>query len=364
MSAAPRIDRRLGRAGSALALAVGLLVSTSPASSAADVPVKDLGRFIINAGTGGPFVGTVHAVQVTGEATVVYFSVGSRRERALLDKAGENDFIGFGQPSDPDPAAPADASLRLLRVIDPAGKKVYRTLSTAKNPVCVCTPFTGLPEWDATTELLTVAAVLPKLPDEVTSVDVDVNGKGAVVTGIPVTRGGALTPTTGSGGPVIMGSGWPRVDLADAATVADPSPFITDLIAVSESTDNAQRQQETATETEISVSSDVLFDVDQAILTPAAQEQLARVAAQITERAHGPVTVVGHADSDGSDAHNLDLSKRRAHAVVQALTALTPGTQFVADGKGETEPVAPNDTAINKALNRRVTISFATKGGQ
>ena len=158
-----------------------------------------------------------------------------------------------------------------------------------------------------------------------------------------------------------MGTGWPVLDLADAATVQDPAPFITDLIEFTETTDAAQRQQTTSTTTQISVSTEVLFDVNKDVLTARAQEQLARVAEQIETNGQGPVTVVGHADSDGSDAHNLDLSKRRAAAVVAALTPLLPGVQFIADGKGESEPVAPNDTPVNRSLNRRVEITFATR---
>lgn len=344
-----------------LAIALSVATAAGPGARATDeVPVQDLGRFIINAQTGGPFVGTVHAVQVTDSATIVYYSVGTRAGRALLPPTNEHAFIGYGHDTEFDPAV-ADASLRLLRVIDPGGRKVYRPLTTPKHPVCVCTPIEDFPPWDFETEVLTVAAVLPRLPDNVTTVDVDVNGAGAVVTGIPVTRGEAFTPTTGSGGPVIMGTGWPVLDLADAATVQDPAPFITDLIEFTETTDAAQRQQTTSTTTQISVSTEVLFDVNKDVLTARAQEQLARVAEQIETNGQGPVTVVGHADSDGSDAHNLDLSKRRAAAVVAALTPLLPGVQFIAGGKGESEPVAPNDTPVNRSLNRRVEITFATR---
>ena len=68
------------------------------------------------------------------------------------------------------------------------------------------------------------------------------------------------------------------------------------------------------------------------------------------------VVIVGHTDSDGADAANLDLSRRRAAAVKTALT-----TQFgiaegrmETDGKGESEPVDKNDTPAGKANNRRV----------
>ncbi|HNL66613.1 MAG TPA: OmpA family protein, partial [Ferruginibacter sp.] len=61
-------------------------------------------------------------------------------------------------------------------------------------------------------------------------------------------------------------------------------------------------------------------------------------------------------DSDGNDAANLDLSKRRAAAVKNELvkTFGIDATRITTDGMGETKPVAANDTPANKALNRRV----------
>jgi len=65
---------------------------------------------------------------------------------------------------------------------------------------------------------------------------------------------------------------------------------------------------------------------------------------------------VGHTDSDGADAANLDLSKRRAAAVKNELvkTFNVNGDRLITDGMGESQPVSPNDTPSNKALNRRV----------
>lgn len=69
------------------------------------------------------------------------------------------------------------------------------------------------------------------------------------------------------------------------------------------------------------------------------------------------LSVTGHTDSDGDDASNQALSERRAATVAGIL-----GKEgFAADGlvvggKGETEPIAGNDTPDNKAKNRRVSI--------
>jgi OOP family OmpA-OmpF porin len=70
------------------------------------------------------------------------------------------------------------------------------------------------------------------------------------------------------------------------------------------------------------------------------------------------VEVDGHTDSRGSDAHNLDLSQRRAAAVRQYLVGhgIAP-ERLEAQGFGESKPVADNDTAHGMALNRRVELN-------
>ena len=68
------------------------------------------------------------------------------------------------------------------------------------------------------------------------------------------------------------------------------------------------------------------------------------------------VTIIGHTDSDGDAAQNLDLSKRRAASVRILLTTEfgIDGTRLQTDGSGETKPVGDNNTAEGKAQNRRV----------
>ena len=69
------------------------------------------------------------------------------------------------------------------------------------------------------------------------------------------------------------------------------------------------------------------------------------------------LSVTGHTDSDGDDASNLALSERRAGIVKGILVkdGFSEGALNVI-GKGETEPIAENDTPENKAKNRRVSI--------
>ena len=68
--------------------------------------------------------------------------------------------------------------------------------------------------------------------------------------------------------------------------------------------------------------------------------------------------IEGHTDSDGGANTNLALSQARAEAVEQALIDRgVDGDVLDPVGFGETQPIAPNDTDANKALNRRVTFS-------
>jgi outer membrane protein OmpA-like peptidoglycan-associated protein len=68
------------------------------------------------------------------------------------------------------------------------------------------------------------------------------------------------------------------------------------------------------------------------------------------------IRIVGHTDADGADAANLDLSKRRAANVKNELVRSfgIDASRIQTDGRGEAEPVAPNNSPSNKALNRRV----------
>jgi outer membrane protein OmpA-like peptidoglycan-associated protein len=100
----------------------------------------------------------------------------------------------------------------------------------------------------------------------------------------------------------------------------------------------------------------IYFDVNKDVVKPESYGTLKEIAAILNEVPDVKVKILGHTDSDGQDAANLDLSKRRA-ASVKAELAKNFGVnadRLETDGLGETQPVAPNDTPSNKALNRRV----------
>ena len=109
----------------------------------------------------------------------------------------------------------------------------------------------------------------------------------------------------------------------------------------------------------LDLSTDVLFDQNRADLTPGAQAALNQVVKLLRQNhVTGRVEVIGYTDDDGSKAYNLDLSRRRAKAVVTALTNRkeTGSLTFRSRGVGEDDPVGDNKTETGRAKNRRVTI--------
>lgn len=101
----------------------------------------------------------------------------------------------------------------------------------------------------------------------------------------------------------------------------------------------------------------VLFDFDKATLKPASFPTLENVLEAMQQEPALNLTIEGHTDSDGTDAYNLDLSDARAASVVEWLvTHQVDPDRLLSAGRGETEPVASNDTADGRALNRRVEL--------
>jgi OOP family OmpA-OmpF porin len=105
------------------------------------------------------------------------------------------------------------------------------------------------------------------------------------------------------------------------------------------------------------VLTNVLFDTDKATIKPVSYPELDDVVKVFEENPELRVEVDGHTDSQGSDAHNLDLSQRRAAAVREYLVGHGIAAQRLeAQGFGESRPIADNDTAHGRALNRRVEL--------
>jgi OmpA-OmpF porin, OOP family len=113
----------------------------------------------------------------------------------------------------------------------------------------------------------------------------------------------------------------------------------------------------------VTLSDEILFDVDQAELKPGGMQQLARVSEFLREHPDRNVVIEGHTDSTAPDTYNLALSQRRAHAVEDFL--ITQGvepTRISAIGYGEQLPIATNDSAAGRQANRRVEIVVLDAG--
>lgn len=103
--------------------------------------------------------------------------------------------------------------------------------------------------------------------------------------------------------------------------------------------------------------SDVTFASNQSAITPRFNATLDDVAGVLNRYDQSIIDIVGHADSDGADDYNLNLSRQRASSVAQALVSRNVlADRLYVDGKGESAPIASNDTPEGKAQNRRVEI--------
>lgn len=104
------------------------------------------------------------------------------------------------------------------------------------------------------------------------------------------------------------------------------------------------------------ISYGIYFDINKDIVKPESYPSIKEIAAILKDNPDLKLKIVGHTDSDGDDKSNLDLSKRRAASVKDVLVKdfSMEAARIDTDGMGESESVAPNDNAVNKALNRRV----------
>jgi len=118
----------------------------------------------------------------------------------------------------------------------------------------------------------------------------------------------------------------------------------------------------TETEVVIQLPGAILFDFDSANIRPDAERALGDVAMVIRSYQQRPVRVDGHTDSIASVEYNQSLSQRRAASVVAWLSSHgIERARLASAGFGESKPVATNDTAAGRQLNRRVEVVIAKK---
>lgn len=118
------------------------------------------------------------------------------------------------------------------------------------------------------------------------------------------------------------------------------------------------RVKEESRGTVITLDGSVLFASGKSELLPIAREKLDQVAKALMDTKPGDSFVIeGHTDSQGSDQANLTLSQARAESVRAYLVSAGVSPDKVrAVGKGESQPVASNDSPEGRANNRRVEI--------
>lgn len=104
----------------------------------------------------------------------------------------------------------------------------------------------------------------------------------------------------------------------------------------------------------------ILFPYDSADLTPEATRNLDELGKALTSNRLAPCCfqIEGHTDNEGSDDYNRSLSARRAQSVIDYL-ARTFGIdrqRLMAVGKGESKPIASNESETGRSRNRRVQV--------
>jgi outer membrane protein OmpA-like peptidoglycan-associated protein len=99
----------------------------------------------------------------------------------------------------------------------------------------------------------------------------------------------------------------------------------------------------------------VLFAYNRYDLNANAQANLEQLKGYLIKYPETNITVIGHTDAKGTDVYNQTLSENRANAAVNYLKQNgIAGTRLTAIGKGETDPIATNETEEGASANRRV----------
>ena len=99
------------------------------------------------------------------------------------------------------------------------------------------------------------------------------------------------------------------------------------------------------------------FDFDSAELKPEMKEALRDFAEKVkASPGHEKITIIGHTDSTGPEEYNMKLSLRRAESAAEFLRSLGID-DITTEGRGESEPIASNDTPEGRAENRRIEIT-------
>ena len=104
---------------------------------------------------------------------------------------------------------------------------------------------------------------------------------------------------------------------------------------------------------------DLQFPTNSAQLLPGAQQRLMPLADFLNGEPEARISIVGHTDAQGADDFNQNLSQQRAQAVGNYLISQGIDSMRVEiSGRGESQPIASNDTSAGRSENRRVEVTI------
>lgn len=109
----------------------------------------------------------------------------------------------------------------------------------------------------------------------------------------------------------------------------------------------------------VTFASGLLYDFDSDVVRAESAQNLRSLAASLVKYPNTDLLIVGHTDAVGTSDYNQTLSQRRATAAANYLASQgVSAGRLRAVGRGETEPLATNDTEAGRQLNRRVEIAI------
>jgi outer membrane protein OmpA-like peptidoglycan-associated protein len=109
----------------------------------------------------------------------------------------------------------------------------------------------------------------------------------------------------------------------------------------------------------VTFDSGLLFAFDSDVIEGNARTNLSNLASSLTKYPETDVMIVGHTDSVGTASYNRSLSERRSRAAARYLSSQgVNGDRLTTEGRGETEPIADNDSEMGRSQNRRVEVAI------
>ena len=153
-----------------------------------------------------------------------------------------------------------------------------------------------------------------------------------------------------------MGKTWIQIEISNNGSIRETA--VTEIELKQEVFADAAALSSGLTSSGHIVASGILFDTGKADVKPESAAALKEIAKLLNQNPKLKLYIVGHTDNAGALEGNIDLSKRRAAAVVQTLTsqyAIAPA-RLQPFGDGPYAPLASNDSEDGRSLNRHVEL--------